>query len=55
MIAAQVGNYKIVKVLLQYGADPTIVTCAGDTALSIGARVKHYVLVMFMYHLDSRN
>lgn len=38
MIAAQVGNYKIVKVLLQYGADPTTVTSAGDTALSIGAR-----------------
>lgn len=40
MIAAKVGNFKIVKVLLQYGADPTCVTNAGDTALSIGARVR---------------
>jgi ankyrin repeat protein len=43
MIAAKVGNFKVVKVLLEYGADPTSVTNAGDTALSIGARVCRYL------------
>lgn len=39
MMAAKVGSTRLVKTLLEYGADPTCVTKAGDTALSIGAKV----------------
>lgn len=38
MIAAKTGNCKILKVLLEYGADPVTLTSAGDSALSIGAK-----------------
>jgi len=58
MVAAKVGNVKIVSVLLRYGADPTYITDAGETALSIGAKVKlqtEYMLLKSLVRAQQLN
>ena len=39
MTAVKVGNVKIVKLLLEYGADPLNLNTTNETALSIGIKV----------------
>ena len=41
ILAARMGNREIVEMLLSHGADPTVHTHEGETALSVAAKVSY--------------